>query len=79
MSLCLINVFLFGQREIISFSSTPSNYITGYNPLIFYFIGAILSSIFTKKKEQLILQRNFFPFLIFFLCFSSNPLHKSKK
>ena len=67
MSLCLINVFLFGQKEIISFSSTPSNYITGYNPLIFYFIGAILSSIFTKKRTINITKKFFFIFNFFSL------------
>ena len=49
-SLCLTNdVFLFGQKEIISVSSTLSSSITSYNIVIFYFIGAILSSIFYKK------------------------------
>ena len=68
MSLCLINVFLFGQREIIYFSSTPSNHITGYNPLIFYFIGAILSSIFTKKRT-INITKEFFSIFNFFSLF----------
>ena len=76
-SLCLVNVFLFGQKEIISVSSTPGSSITSYNPFIFYFIGAILSSIF-YKKDNFNITKLFFPFSIFFLCFSGNPLHKSK-
>ena len=75
-SLCLANVFIFDQKETISVSSTPSGSITSYHLVIFYFIGAILSSIF-YKKDILILQ--LLPFLIYtFLCFSANSLHKSK-
>ena len=50
--LCLTNnVFLFGQKETISAASTPSSSITSYNPVIFHFIGAILSSIFCEKDN----------------------------
>ena len=68
-SLCLTNnVFLFGQKGITSVSSTPSSSITCYNPLIFYFIGAILSSTF-YKKDNFDITKQFFPFLIFFPLF----------
>ena len=77
-SLCLTNVFIFDQKETISVSSTPSSSITSYNLVIFYFIGAILSSIF-YKKDNFNITKQLFPFLIyFFLCFSANSLHKSK-
>ena len=77
-SLCLANVFIFDQKETISVSSTPSSSITSYNLVIFYFIGAILSSIF-YKKDNFNITKQLFPFLIyFFLCFSANSLHKSK-
>ena len=53
MSLCLTdNVFLFSQKEMISVFSTPGNSVTNFNPLIFYFIGGILSSIFNKKYDN---------------------------
>ena len=71
------NVFLFVQKKITSVSSTPSSSITSYNPLIFYFIGAIFSSIFLQTKNNLILQSNCI-FNILFICFSGNPLHRSK-
>ena len=77
-SLCLANVFIFDQKETISVSSTISSSITSYNLVIFYFIGAILSSIF-YKKDNFNITKQLFPFLIyFFLCFSANSLHKSK-
>ena len=76
--LCLANVFIFDQKETISVSSTPSSSITSYNLVIFYFIGAILSSIF-YEKDNFNITKQLFPFLIyFFLCFSANSLHKSK-
>ena len=77
--LCLTNnVFIFSQKETISVFSTPSSSITSYNLVIFYFIGAILSSIF-YKKDNFNITKQLFPFLIyFFLCFSANSLHKSK-
>ena len=51
-SLCFYNnVFIFGQKETISVSSTPSSSISSYNLVIFCFIGAILSSIFYKKDN----------------------------
>ena len=72
------NVFTFGKKETISVSFTPSSSITSYNLVIFYFIGAILSSIF-YKKDNFNITKQLFPFLIyFFLCFSANSLHKSK-
>ena len=64
-SLCLANVFIFDQKETISVSSTPSSSITSYNLIIFYFIGAILSSIF-YKKDNFNITKQFFPFLIYF-------------
>ena len=64
-SLCLTNVFIFDQKETISVSSTPSSSITSYNLVIFYFIGAILSSIF-YKKDNFNITKQLFPFLIFF-------------
>ena len=77
-SLCLANVFIFDQKETISVSSTPSSSITSYNLVIFYFIGAIFSSIF-YKKDNFNITKQLFPFLLyFFLCFSANSLHKSK-
>ena len=63
-SLCLTNVFIFDQKETISVSSTPSSSTTSYNLLIFYFIGAILSSIF-YKKDNFNITKQLFPFLIF--------------
>ena len=64
--LCLTNnVFLFGQKETISIFTTPSSSITSYNLVIFYFIVAILSSIF-YKKDNFNITKQPFPFLIFF-------------
>ena len=69
MSLCLTkNVFLFSQKEFISVPSTPSSSITSYNPIIFYLIGVILSSIF-YKKDNFNITKQLFPFLIFFSLF----------
>ena len=48
-----------------SVSPTPSSSITSYNPVIFYFIGAILSSMF-YKKDNFNIKKQLFPFLIFF-------------
>ena len=62
------NVFLFVQKETISVSSTPGSFITSYNPLMFYFIGAILSSIF-YKKDNFNITKQLSPFLIFFSLF----------
>ena len=45
------NVFLFSQEEIISASTTPVNTMTSYKSQIFFFIVAIVSSIFYKKKS----------------------------
>ena len=74
----MANVFIFDQKETISVSSTPNSSITSYNLVIFYFKGAILSSIF-YKKDDFNITKQLFPFLIyFFLCFSANSLHKSK-
>ena len=50
-SLCLVNnVFLFGQKEIVSVSCAPSSSITSFNHLIFYFLEAIFSGIFYIRK-----------------------------
>ena len=77
-SLSLSNVFIFDQKETISVSSTPNSSITSYNLVVFYFKGAILSSIF-YKKDNFNITKQLCPFLIyFFLCFSANSLHKSK-
>ena len=66
-SLCLANnIFLSGQKETISVFSTPSSFITSYNLVIFYFIGAILSNIF-YKKDNFNITKQLFPFLIYFL------------
>ena len=74
----MTNVFISDQKETIPVSSTPSTSITSYNLVIFYFIGAILSSIF-YKKDNFNITKQLFPFLIhFFLCFKANSLHKSK-
>ena len=78
-SLCLTNVFLFGQKEIISVSTTPSNTVTSYYRLLFYFMVAIFSSILYQMNNFKI-TRQFLPFLIFFfLCFNGNPPRESKK
>ena len=72
------NIFIFGQKETISVSSTPSSSITSYNLAIFYFIGAILSSIF-HKKDNFNITKQLIRFLIYFFhCFSANSFHKSK-
>ena len=73
----MFSYFLFVQKETISVSATPSSFITSYNRLMFYFIGAILSNIF-YKKDNFNITKQLFPFLIFFLCFSDNSLHESK-
>ena len=79
-SLCLTNnVFLFGQKEIISVSTNPSNTVTSYYRLLFYFMVAIFSSIFYQMNNFKI-TRQILPFLIFFfLCFNGNPPRESKK
>ena len=78
-SLCLTNnIFIFGQKETISVSSTPSSSITSYNLAIFYFIGAILSSIFHKKVNFNITKQLIRFLIYFFHCFSANSFHKSK-
>ena len=79
-SLCLTNnVFLFGQKEIISVSTTLSNTVTSYYRLVFYFMVAIFSSIFYQMNNFKI-TRQILPFLIFlFLCFNGNPPCESKK
>ena len=79
-SQCLTNnVFLFGQKEIISVSTTPSNTVTSYYGLSFYFMVAIFSSIFYQMNNFKI-KRQFLPFLIFFfLCFNGNPPGELKK
>ena len=65
-SLCLTNnVFIFGRKETISLSSTPSSSITSYNLVIFYFMRAILSSIF-YKKDNFDIAKQLFSFLIYF-------------
>ena len=43
------NIFLCGQEEIISVSTTSVNTVTSYKFLKFFFIVAIFSSIFYKK------------------------------
>ena len=73
------NVFLFGQKETISVSSTPSRSVTSYNHVITFISLEPFCQTFFTKKIILILQNNFFHFYFFFLCFSSNSLHKSKK
>ena len=66
---CLTNnFFTFGKKETISVTFTPSSSITSYNLVIFYFIGAILSSTF-YKKIFLTLQNNFFHFWYIFSLF----------
>ena len=61
-SQCLTNnVFLFGQKEIISVSTTPSNTVTSYYGLSFYFMVAIFSSIFYQMNNFKI-KRQFLPF-----------------
>ena len=51
-SLCPTNnVFLFGQKEIISVSTTPGNIMTSYKSPIFFLIVTIFSSIFYKEKS----------------------------
>ena len=78
MSLCLTNdVFLFGQEETVSVSTTPASPATSYKFLIFFIIVAIFSSIF-YKKNYLKFPKQILPFLTFFLCFNSFPPHKSK-
>ena len=73
-----LTVFIFDQKETFSISSTPSSSITSYNLVIFYFIGAILSSIL-YKKDNFNITKQLFPLLVyFFLCFSANSLHKLK-
>ena len=64
-SLCLTNsVFLFGQREIISVSTTLGNNVTS----IFY------------QMNNFKITRQILPFLIFFfLCFNGNPPRELKK
>ena len=65
-SLCLTNnVFIFGRKETISLSSTPSSSKTSYNLVIFYFMRAILSSIF-YKKDNFDIAKQLFSFLIYF-------------
>ena len=61
----------------ISVSFAPSGSVTSYNPVIFYFIGAILSNIF-YKEDNFDITKQLLPFLFFFLCFSCNSLCKSK-
>ena len=64
-SLCLTNnVFIFGRKETISLSSTPSSSKTSYNLVIFYFMRAILSSIF-YKKDNFDIAKQLFSFLIY--------------
>ena len=66
-SLCLTNnVFLSGQKETISVFSTTSISMTNYNPVIFYFIGKTLSSIFYKKNSFNITKQLFLFLTIFF-------------
>ena len=51
-SLCLTNnVFLIGQKEIISVSTNPVSTVTSYKSLIYFFIVVIFSSTFYKKKS----------------------------
>ena len=65
MSLTLTNkVFLFGEEEITSVS------LNSCNPVMFYFIGAILSGIFYKTDNFNVTKHHFSMFNIFFLCFS---------
>ena len=53
--------------------------MTSYNLVIFYVIGAILSSMFYKKYNLVSESNQSNSFLIyFFLCFSANSLHKEK-
>ena len=66
-SICLANnVFLIGQTEIISVSSTPSSPMTRYNPLSFISEEPFCQGFFTKK-DNFNIARHLFPFLIFFL------------
>ena len=72
------NVFLFGQKEIISVSTNPVSTVTSYKSLIFFFIVVIFSSTFYKKNHFKI-TKQILPFLIFFLLyFNGSPPHKSK-
>ena len=76
-SLCSTNnVFLFGQGEIISVSTTPGSTMTSYKSLIFCLIVTIFSSIF-YKKIILKSQSKSCPFLFFYF-FNSCPPHKLK-
>ena len=79
-SLCLTNnVFLFGQKEVISVSTPLSNTVTSCYRLLFYFMVAIFSSILYQMNNFKI-KKQFLPFLIFFfLCFNGNPPCESKK
>ena len=73
------DVFLFGQKEIISVSTVLSNTVTSYYRLVFYFMVAIFSSIF-YQMNNFKTTRQILPFIIFFfLCFSGSPLRESKK
>ena len=66
MSHCLTNYFLFGQKKIISVSSTPSTSTTSYNPHIFYSIGAFFFKHFLQKNNFNTVEQ-FFAFLTFYL------------
>ena len=69
---------LLDQEKIISTSTSPTNTITGYIPLVFYLISAIFSCLFYTKGKFAITKR-LLPFLLFFvLCFTSNPQQKIK-
>ena len=49
--ICLTNnVFLFGQEEIISVSTTTASTATSYLSLIFIFIIAFFQAFLTKKS-----------------------------
>ena len=68
-SLCLTNnVFIFGQKETISVSSTPSSSITSFNLCYFSLISwEPFCPVFFTKKIILVLESNFFHFQYFFL------------
>ena len=68
-SLCLTNnVFIFGQKETISVSSTPSSSITSFNLCYFSLISwEPFCQVFFTKKIILVLESNFFHFQYFFL------------
>ena len=78
MSLCPTNVFLFGQEEIISVSTTPVDTMMSLQiPYIFSHSNHFFKHCLQKKSFQNH-QANLFLLNIFFLCFNNFPPHKLK-